>query len=175
MTRRNRPKRFPAGVVAVATTGVVLSRARRQTQQKAGVADEARASAGEAEFQITDSLRCTWMASQRTEKELTQFSSERELGSGYRFAGDGLLERQVPLPPPIGSAWVPVVPSGNATANLTWRRWMFLQCHIGVLGAHRNAERTETIISRQAWWPSLRQDVARWWTECLTCLQFQKM
>lgn len=117
------------------------------------MADTARASAGETEFQVTDSLRCTWIASQRTEKELSQFFAKRELSTGYRFASDGLLERQVPLPPPIRSAWVPVVPSGNATANLPWRRWMFLQCHIGVLGADRNAEKTEAIIRRQAWWP----------------------
>ena len=41
---------------------------------------------------------------------------------GFRLAPDGLLERHVPLPAPADSAWVPIVPDGTATGNLTWKR-----------------------------------------------------
>mgnify|MGYP003323481527 CR=1 FL=1 len=98
-----------------------------------------------------------------------------KLEDGYRIAPDGLLERQVKLQPPFGTKWVPIVPTGQATANLSWRRWMFLQCHLGILGGRRNAEKTEKIMRRQVWWPTLHVDVVRWWDECLTCLRFRKL
>ena len=47
------------------------------------------------------------------------------------------------LPPPANLTWVPVVPDGFATKHLSWKRWLFLQCHVGILGAHRNASKTK--------------------------------
>ena len=99
----------------------------------------------------------------------------KELPQGYRRAPDGLLERQVNLPAPIGAQWVPIVPEGHATSALTWKRWMFLQCHVGLLGAHRNEDKTLVIISRQAWWATRSADVHEWWNKCLTCLRFRGM
>ena len=93
---------------------------------------------------------------------------------GFRVNKDGLLERQVSLPPPANETWVPVVPDGQATAHLTWKRWLFLQCHVGVLGAHRNAEKTMNLLKRQVWWPTMDKDVHQWTESCLTCIRFRK-
>ena len=98
-----------------------------------------------------------------------------ELKEGYRKAEDGLIERLVQLPPPAGATWVPIVPDGQATANLTWKRWLFLQCHVGLLGGHRNADKTYTLLSRQVWWVTMKEDVTRWWEKCLTCIKMRKV
>ncbi len=52
---------------------------------------------------------------------------------------------------------------------------MFLQCHVGVLGAHRNTEKTLNIVSRQAWWSTMRRDLELWIQRCMTCLRFRRM
>ena len=101
--------------------------------------------------------------------------SASTLKEGFRLAKDGLLERVVQLPPPANATWVPIVPDGQATGNLTWKRWLFLQCHVGVLGAHRNAEKTLVLLSRQVWWPTMKEDVHRWWEKCLTCIRFRRV
>ena len=72
---------------------------------------------------------------------------------------DGLLERSIPSPNPPGSTWVPVVPDGQATVHLTWKRWLFLQCHCGILGGHRNVKQTLVIVGRQVWWVTMKKDV----------------
>ena len=79
------------------------------------------------------------------------FKLKTEGHEGYRVAKDGLLERWVSLPPPANDSWVPIVPDGQATGNLPWKRWLFLQCHVGVLGAHRNADKTLILLQRQVW------------------------
>ncbi|MEC8937001.1 MAG: integrase zinc binding domain-containing protein, partial [Pseudomonadota bacterium] len=52
---------------------------------------------------------------------------------------------------------------------------MFLQCHTGMLGAHRNADKTTALILRQAWWATIKDDVKKWWQQCITCLRFRRM
>ena len=111
------------------------------------LADDVRAEAGECEFKLGDSLRVTWIPHQRADRTLMDMFKAKELKDGFRFAPDGLLERQVQLPPPANATWVPVVPDGQATGNLSWKRWLFLQCHVGILGAHRNAERRVLIVA----------------------------
>ena len=101
--------------------------------------------------------------------------SAKELANGYRIAKDGLLERQVNLPPPANATLVPIVPEGQAQANLPWKRWLFLQCHVGILGAHRNAEKTCALLSRQVWWPTMTIDVQTWWESCLTRSRLRKV
>ena len=139
------------------------------------IADEAHAEAGECEFELGHSLRVTWVPAQRADKALMPMFSAKQLSEGYRIAKDGLLERHVQLPPPANATWVPIVPEGQATGNLSWKRWLFLQCHVGVLGAHRNAEKTCNLLSRQVWWPTMKADVQHWWEKCLTCIRFRKM
>ena len=138
-------------------------------------ADAARAAAGETEFKTGLSLRAQWLPAQRADPSLYKMFSAKTLDSGYRKAEDGLLERRVALPAPLGAKFVPIVPEGQATANLTWKRWMFLQCHTGILGAHRNAIKTRAILERQAWWPTMGEDINKWVDKCLTCLRFRRM
>ena len=52
---------------------------------------------------------------------------------------------------------------------------MFLQCHVGILGAHRNAEKTLMILQRQVWWLTMKSDLVSWVNSCITCLRFRKM
>ena len=113
------------------------------------IADDAHAEVAECEFELGHSLRVTWILAQRADKALMPMLAAKELDDGYRIAKDGLLERLVNLPPPANATWVPIVPEGQATGNLPWKRWLFLQCHVGVLGAHRNADKTCALLSRQ--------------------------
>ena len=52
---------------------------------------------------------------------------------------------------------------------------MFLQCHVGIMGAHRGLDKTRRIITRHAWWSTLDADVTEWISKCITCLRFRKM
>ena len=70
----------------------------------------------------------------------------------YRVAEDGLLERKVQSTNLRQPAWVPVVPEGYATGHLTWKKFVFLQCHPGVLGGHRSADKTYACMKRLCWW-----------------------
>ena len=83
---------------------------------------DARAAAGETEFYLGDSLRATWHGAQRADKNLMPMFSAKTLAEGYRLAKDGLLERLVNLPPPANDTWLPIVPDGQATSHLTWKR-----------------------------------------------------
>ena len=101
------------------------------------------------------------------------FGKKGELAAGYRICPvDGVIERQVGG---VCAKWVPIVPEGQATANLSWKRWVFLQCHVGMLGAHRNAKKTCFIILRQCWWQSVSSDVEDWCARCITCLRFRRV
>ena len=82
-------------------------------------ADEARAEAGECEFNLGSNLRVTWAQAQRADKTLALMFGGKPLADGYRVAPDGLLERHVKLPPPVSFVWVPIVPEGQATGNLS--------------------------------------------------------
>jgi len=158
-----------------------------QYQKREALADDIRAEEGETEFKLSDSLRVTWVSLQRVDPQFIKViqslakakddESEHVWSNaqGWRIASDGLLEKLVVQPAPLQSAWLPVVPEGQATANLTWKRWLFLQCHVGLLGAHRNGEKTLCVMLRQVWWPTIKEDVDKWWNKCLTCLRFRKM
>ena len=67
---------------------------------------------------------------------------QKGLPVGFPKAQDAVLERQVTVPGPYGEKWVPIVPDGLATQNLSWRRWCFLQVHVGTMGAHRGVNQT---------------------------------
>ena len=121
-------------------------------QEREQIAEEARADQGEITFAIGECLRTSWSAAQRADKSrICMF--QKKAAAGHRIASDGLLERQVAGA--VKPIWVPIVPEGQATSNLTWKRWVFLQCHVGMLGAHRNAKKTTMIIIRQCWWESV--------------------
>ena len=149
----------------------------KNADKRKEIAEEARADIGESDFKPaeSDALRVEWISAQRADKSLMRMFNAKELAPGYRIGKHGLLEREVSLPSPAKSGWVPIVPDGMATANLTWKRWLFQQFHVGILGAHRNAEKTYSLMLRQVWWPTMKQDVTKWWESCLTCIRFRKM
>ena len=111
-------------------------------QARRKVREEVLADEGECDFELGHVLRLTWVTHQRGDSSLMTIIGTEPIPNGYRVAPDGLLEKLVPLPPPAGDAWVPVVPDGKATGNLSWKRWLFLQFHVGMLGAHRSAAKT---------------------------------
>ena len=44
--------------------------------------------------------------------------------------------------------WAPVVPQGLAVGHTSWRRWAFLQIHVGVFGGRRLLDQTVRIPGR---------------------------
>ena len=103
-------------------------------EERAKLREEVLADEGECDFVLGHSLRLTWVPQQRADPGLAEVLRSKPMPPGFRSAPDGLLERQVPLPAPVDSAWVPVVPDGKAQGNLSWKRWLFLQFHVGILG-----------------------------------------
>ena len=89
-------------------------------------------------------------------------------------AVDDLVERQVKEEATGAEAWAPVVPQGLAVGHTSWRRWVFLQIHVGVFGGHRLLDQTMRILGRLAWWPGMRKDVADWTDACATCIRLRK-
>ena len=144
-------------------------------EERRRLAEHVQTEEGECEFVLGQSLRVTWVPQQRADKALAQLFRAQPLPHGYRMAPDGLLEREVPLPPPTHSAWVPIVPEGNALGHLSWKRLLFLQFHVGILGAHRSAAKTFLLMSRQVWWSKMKEDLHQFVEKCLTCIRFRKM
>ena len=94
----------------------------KEARRREVLAEDARADAGEPGAEIGASLRVTWLCAQRADPKLLGMFGKKGVPSGYRVAEDGLLERSV-VAAHDRALWVPVVPDGNATAHLTWKRW----------------------------------------------------
>ena len=107
----------------------------RNCENREQIAEEVRADAGESEFGIAESLRLSWIPDQRADPAIRQHFDQP--GNGFRVAPDGVLERHVDVPPPIGPLWVPIVPRGHAMAHVSWKRWCVLQVHVGILSRTR--------------------------------------
>ena len=91
-----------------------------------------------------------------------------------RIAEDGVLEKMVAGKLPSDQVWVPIVPHGYPTANLTWKKWVFLQAHIGIFGTHRNAKKTYQLLENMVWWHGMQDHIEKWIDGCATCLRFRK-
>ena len=130
---------------------------------------------GECDFVLGQALRVTWVPQQRADPGLDQIFRAQPIPPGFSLAPDGLREREVPLPAPTHNAWVPIVPDGSATGNLSWKRWLFLQFHVGMLGAHRSAAKTFLLMIRQVWWKTMQTDLNNYVDLCLTCIRFRKI
>ena len=59
-------------------------------------------------------------------------------------------------------------------AGMSWRRWCFLQCHIGVFGAHRLEDKTFKVMRRLVYWDDMKKDIDNWVNKCLTCIRHKK-
>ena len=139
------------------------------------IAEEGRADAGEIEFQVGDTLRTTWLGDQKADPHLGPMMASGELPPGFRAGNDGVLERHVKIPALHVDTWVPVVPEGIADGVHTWKHWIFRQCHAGITGGHRSADKTLMLVQRQCWWNGMKQDIENWTQKCMTCLRFRKV
>ena len=57
---------------------------------------------------------------------------------------------------------------------MSWRVFLFQQCHVGPFGGHKNAVQTEQMLRRIAWWPSAKRDISLWVDRCWVCVQYRK-
>ena len=141
------------------------------------LAEEVRAQAGECSFVVEAPIRRMWAKAQESDEGLATWFKEADDESNHlsrRCPSDGCLERYIRVGKTGVEHYVPVVPAGDAALNLTWRRWVFLQVHIGAFGGHRLANQTMLILSRVAAWPGDRRDVEKWVEDCMTCLRFRR-
>ena len=147
----------------------------RKIKQREALAEDVRAEHGESEFQIKGCLRTTLAGAQRIDPELAKLTQakEKDIPHGFRRADHGVLERNVVVGQ--GDAWVVIVPDGNATAHMSWKRWCFMQVHTGVLGGHRSANKTMSALKRIVWWQTMHTDVETWCLRCHTCQRFRKV
>jgi len=134
-------------------------------------AEEVRTGEADGDFSVQSSLRITWVREQKADPELAPLFLRTP--EEYRVAEDGLLERAVSVKNQ-GNLWVPVVPSGYVGAHMSWRRWVFLQSHSGLFGAHRSAEKTIDIMRPMVYWRSMDVEVKAWVDACLTCIKTRK-
>ena len=129
------------------------------------LAEEVRADAGESSFFVEAPIRRMWIKAQELGDGLTACFKEAEDESNHlsrRHPSDGCLERFVRVGKTGVEHYVPEVPAGDAAVNLTWRRWAFLQVHVGAFGGRRLAQQTMLILARVAAWPGGRRDVEKW-------------
>ena len=106
---------------------------------------------------------------------MPSYLAARDLAEKQRYltASDGLLEKRV-IDKDKTMTWVPVVPQGNATTHLSGERWVWLQNHIGIFGAHRNAQKKKILLLRLVWWATLTRDVYQWTESCMICTRCQR-
>ena len=146
---------------------------RRVMRKRASLADDAKAEAGVSEFQVTEGVRGRMLLDQIRDPGM-QGLQEKQPGLFRKSAVDDVLERQVKEETTGSEVWVPVVPHGLAVGHMSWRRWVFLQIHVGVFGGHRLLDQTMRILGRLAWWPGMRKDVADWIEKRMTCIRFRR-
>ena len=84
---------------------------------------------------------------QRSEPTLYALLTNPDEKKGYRVAVDGLLEKGV-IAKDRPMTWVPVVPQGNATTHLSWKRWVWLQNkNWGFRSTQKRAEDNDSITT----------------------------
>ena len=99
-------------------------------------------------------MRLRWMEDQLRDPELLPLLQKRTaMPKGFRRGADGLLEKAVSPKDWIRVEWAPVVPAGQATATLAWRKLMYLHHHIGVAGGHRSAGKTVILMEHNCFGP----------------------
>ena len=88
--------------------------------------------------------------------------------ANYRLSPlDGVLEHELNLH--VEVLFVPCIPDVQVQTEpgeMSWRRWLFLQCHCTFMHPHRRAGPTFQLMRRVGWWPSLVHDFNRWYWSC---------
>ena len=103
------------------------------TKKREVLAEEARAEAGESDFQVNKTLRETWAEEQKKSEYIQSLAAK----PGFRRADDELVEKQAHDRWELYERWLPVVLEGQAALHLSWRQWVFQQTHVGTFGGHR--------------------------------------
>ena len=98
-----------------------LSWSKPHEEQREKNIDNIKSSEGVTDFKFGESLRLSWLSHQRADKEVVKLLESKAMPDGCRIGTDGVLEREVKLPPPCGPKWVPVVPDGHCLRNMTWK------------------------------------------------------
>ena len=145
-----------------------------KSREREGLVEELRADAGESKFRVQPCLRAQWLLAQAADSDIQKLVQGDEADKNYRKSPeDCLVERWIVEPGTGHEHWVPVVPQGDV-GRWTWRRWVFMQVHVGVFGGHRLADQTMRLLHRVAWWPGDRKEVEQWIERCATCIRFRK-
>ena len=102
--------------------------------------------------------------------------SQADLNSYRLNPLDGVLEFRKSQPVKDVPVWLPYIPAAPFifdSGPISWRCWLFDQCHSGLLNAHRPASQTYHLLRKMAYWPSLARDTERWCSECNACVQLR--
>ena len=116
---------------------------------RASLADGAKAEACVSDFQVAAGARGRVLLALIRDPEI-QDLLKKQLGLLRKSAVGDLVERRVNEEATGTEACVPVVPQGLAVGHTSWRRWVFLQIHVGVFGGHRLRGQTTRILGRLA-------------------------
>ena len=127
-----------------------------------------------SEFQVGVDLRLTWAAEQKKDQVLIPLIAgcrerDREIVERFQIGTDGVLERLVKIDEWEVARWVPVVPKGWASGEMTWKEFCFRQARVGLMGGHR-----KRILKRICWWQDMMKDIETMTSECLTCAKGRK-
>ena len=90
--------------------------------------------------------------------------SESELNTFRINPEDGVLEYRLADMQGSMVCYVPYIPCiafppSMSEESISWRKWLFDQCHGGFLNAHRPQDQTFHLLRRTGYWPSLARDV----------------
>ena len=121
----------------------------KAVRKREKLAEQVRAQAGESSFVVEAPIRRMWVKAQELDEGLAEWYTKADDEADHRFRrhpSDGCLEKLVTVGKTGVEHYVPVVPAGDAAVSLTWRRWVFLQVHIGAFGGHRLANQTMLIL-----------------------------
>ena len=78
----------------------------------------------------------------------------------YRLSPvDGVLEKSVNLAVEVLDVpCIPEVQVATEKTPMSWRRWLFEQCHCTFMSPHRRSGPTFRLLRRVGWWPTLTLD-----------------
>jgi len=97
-----------------------------------------------------------------------------DLRSAWYQAQRGLIEHYVIPTGMSQGVWVPVVLDGEAATGMTLKFFCFKQEHVGVLGAHRGANKMFERLSKVCYWENMKKDFESWVSQRIICIRGRK-
>ena len=55
---------------------------------------------------------------------------------------------------------------GPGGGRMTWKKWIFWECHVRPTYSHRSVAKTVAVMKRTAWWPGIGTDATTWALKC---------